>query len=114
MSTPTSPSLSSNKLTASLNAARRGETPSPSTPPSRRPQPSLTTNARKQALREFYNLDKSKSTSSTPELDKPDFDGRAYVDRLVRERDLSTLLSMENDFVQGMNLKNELTKIYGI
>jgi len=107
MSTPTSPSsssspsLSSNKLTASLNAARRGESSSPSTPPSSR-RPQLSATARKQALRDFYNLDKSKTTiHTTIELDKPDFDGRDYVDRVVREKGLGTLLRMENEIVQG-------------
>ena len=95
-----SPSIASNKLTASLHAARRGESPIPSTP-SRRTPGILTPTARKQALRDFYNLDKSKTISSTTDLDREDFDGKHYVDKLVRERNLSTLIMMENDLVQG-------------
>src|SRR5580704_12002925 len=91
-SSPT-PSNSSNKLTVALNAARRGESSS-STPTPRRNQSILTPTARKQALRDFYNLDKSKPSSSTAELDKGDFDGKDYVDKLVRERNLSTLVAM--------------------
>src|ERR1700731_5257369 len=93
---PTSPTPSnpSNKLTASLNAARRGESSIPSTP-TRRTQGILTPTARKQALRDFYNLDKSKPISSTPDLDREDFDGKDYVDKLVREKNLSTLIMME-------------------
>jgi hypothetical protein len=105
MSYPTSPlpasptpSNPSNKLTASLNAARRGESPIPATP--RRTQSNLTPTARKQALREFYNLDKSKLNSSI-DLDKEEFDGKEYVDKLVKERNLATLIVMENDLVQG-------------
>src|SRR5271170_5052499 len=94
-----SPSLPS-KLTSSLQAARRGESPTPSTP-TRRTQGILTPTARKQALRDFYNLDKSKPTSSITDLDREDFDGKDYVDKLVRERNLSTLIMMENDLVQG-------------
>jgi len=106
MSQPTSvtpspsPSVTSSKLTASLNAARRGESSASSTP-IRRTQGNLTPTARKQALRDFYNLDKSKNSSSTSELDKADFDGKDYVDKLVRERNLSTLILMENELVQG-------------
>lgn len=95
-----SPSIASNKLTASLHAARRGESPTPSTP-SRRTQGILTPTARKQALRDFYNLDKSKLVSSATDLDREDFDGKDYVDKLVRERNLSDLIMMENDLVQG-------------
>jgi hypothetical protein len=103
MSTPTSPhpsspSLSSHKLTTTLNAARRGESSAPSTPPLRRP---LSAHSRKQALREFYNLDKSRATNTSVQLDRPDFDGKTYVDKLVKERDLGTLISLENDLVQG-------------
>jgi hypothetical protein len=110
MSQPTSPdpssptpSLASNKLTASLNAARRGASPTPKSPvyPPRRTQSSLTPTARKQALRDFYNLDKSKGQSSTTDLDKDDFNGKDYVDKLVREKSLNTLVAMENDLVQG-------------
>ena len=110
MSLPTSPMTSSptpsnpsNKLTVALNAARRGES-SPSTPTVRRNPAILTPTARKQALRDFYNLDKSKSasSSSTIELDREDFDGKDYVDKVVRERNLSTLIAMENDLVQGI------------
>jgi hypothetical protein len=98
---PTSPTPSnpSNKLTASLNAARRGESPIPSTP-ARRTQSSLTPTARKQALRDFYNLDKAKLNSST-DLDRENFDGKEYVDKLVKERNLATLIVLENDLVQG-------------
>jgi len=95
-----SPSIASNKLTASLHAARRGESPVPSTP-SRRTPGILTPTARKQALRDFYNLDKSKPTPPATDLDREDFDGKDYVDKLVRERNLSTLIMMENDLVQG-------------
>jgi hypothetical protein len=104
MSYPTSPLPTSptppnpNQLTASLNAARRGESPIPATP--RRTQSNLTPTARKQALREFYNLDKSKLNSSI-DLDKEDFDGKEYVDKLVKERNLATLIVLENDLVQG-------------
>ena len=100
-SSPT-PSNPSNKLTVALNAARRGES-SPSTPTPRRNPSILTPTARKQALRDFYNLDKSKpsSSSSTLELDKEDFDGKDYVDKLVRERNLTNLVAMENELVQG-------------
>jgi vacuolar protein sorting-associated protein 51 len=97
-----SPSVASSKLTASLNAARRGE-PSTSSTPIRRGQGNLTPTARKQALRDFYNLDKSKNSSSTSELDKADFDGKDYVDKLVRERNLSALILMENELVQGLS-----------
>jgi len=111
MSLPTSPMASSptpsnpsNKLTVALNAARRGES-SPSTPTVRRNPAILTPTARKQALRDFYNLDKSKSasSSSTIELDREEFDGKDYVDKVVRERNLSTLIAMENDLVQGIS-----------
>jgi hypothetical protein len=110
MSQPTSPLPSSptpsNKLTASLNAARRGESPAPNAPSQpRRTQSSLTPTARKQALRDFYNLDKSKSPTSTSDLDKEDFNGKDYVDKLVKERELSTLVAMENDLVQGYSLE---------
>lgn len=98
-----SPSVASNKLTASLNAARRGES-STSSSPIRRTQGNLTPTARKQALRDFYNLDKSKNSGSTSDLDKADFDGKDYVDKLVRERNLSTLMLMENELVQGLTL----------
>jgi len=94
-----SPSLPS-KLTTSLQAARRGESPTPSAS-TRRTQGILTPTARKQALRDFYNLDKSKPTSSVTDLDREDFDGKDYVDKLVKERNLSTLIMMENDLVQG-------------
>jgi vacuolar protein sorting-associated protein 51 len=97
-----SPSIGSSKLTASLNAARRGESSTSSTS-IRRTQGNLTPTARKQALRDFYNLDKSKNSSSTSELDKADFDGKDYVDKLVRERNLSTLMLMENELVQGLS-----------
>lgn len=94
-STPASPppSTAPSKLTASLNAARRGESPTPT-------RLALTPTARKQALRDFYNLDRSKPLSAT-ELDREEFDGREYVDKLVKEKDLKTLISMENDLVQG-------------
>lgn len=100
-SSPT-PSNPSNRLTVALHAARRGES-GPSTPTPRRNPAILTPTARKQALRDFYNLDKSKpsSSSSTLELDKEDFDGKDYVDKLVRERNLTTLVAMENELVQG-------------
>src|SRR5277367_6465389 len=100
-SSPTSPppSTAPNKLTASLNAARRGESPTPT----RLAQPVLTPTARKQALRDFYNLDRSKPLSAT-ELDREEFDGREYVDKLVKEKDLQTLIAMENDLVQGFRL----------
>jgi len=105
---PTSPSPStvSNKLTASLHAARRGESPTPSTP-TRRTQGILTPTARKQALRDFYNLDKSKqsSSSSTIDLDKEGFDGKDYVDKLVKEKNLNTLIVLENELVQGTSLQ---------
>lgn len=97
-----SPSLPS-KLTTSLQAARRGESPTPSTP-TRRTQGILTPTARKQALRDFYNLDKSKPPSSVTDLDREDFDGKDYVDKLVRERNLATLIMMENDLVQGISV----------
>ena len=97
-SSPSSPAPSTahNRLTASLNAARRGESPTPT----RLAQSVLTPTARKQALRDFYNLDRSKPLSAT-ELDREEFDGREYVDKLVKEKDLKTLISMENDLVQG-------------
>ena len=38
---------------------------------------------------------------STTELDKEDFDGKDYIDKIVRERNLSALIMMENDLVQG-------------
>jgi hypothetical protein len=95
-----SPSIASNKLTASLHAARRGESPIPLTPTRRTPG-ILTPTARKQALRDFYNLDKSKPISSTTDLDREDFDGKDYVNKLVREKNLSTLIMMENNLVQG-------------
>ena len=101
---PSSPSLSSHQLTASLNAARRGESPTPSTPSPRRPHPNLTSTARKQALREFYNLDKSKASGSTTELDKPEFDGKGYADKVVHEKNLRTLIALENELVQGLVL----------
>jgi hypothetical protein len=103
---PTSPTPSnpSNKLTASLNAARRGESPIPSTP-TRRTQSALTPTARKQALRDFYNLDKAKLNSST-DLDRENFDGKEYVDKLVKERNLATLIVLENDLVQGTHVQN--------
>jgi hypothetical protein len=107
-----SPSLPS-KLTSSLQAARRGESPTPSTP-TRRTHGILTPTARKQALRDFYNLDKSKPTSSVTDLDREDFDGKDYVDKLVRERNLTTLIIMENDLVQGdspLLLKTRLTTV---
>jgi hypothetical protein len=110
MSQPTSPLPSSptpsNKLTASLNAARRGEYPTPNSPsqPSRT-KSSLTPTARKQALRDFYNLDKSKPSTSTADLDKDNFNGKDYVDKLVKEKGLSTLVAMENDLVQGYSLE---------
>lgn len=105
-SIPPSPSPSSapSKLTASLSAARRGESPvAPSTPPPRGTQRILTPTARKQALRDFYNLDRTKPLSSSKELDKEHFDGKDYVDKLVKEKNLKTLISMENDLVQGTN-----------
>src|SRR5437762_2460485 len=95
-----SPSIASNKLNASLHAARRGESPTPSTPTRRTPG-ILTPTARKQALRDFYNLDKSKPITSTTDIDRENFDGKDYVDKLVRERNLRTLIMMENDLVQG-------------
>jgi len=64
----------------------------------------LTPTARKQALRDFYNLDRSKPTSSVTDLDREDFDGKDYVDKLVRERNLATLIMMENDLVQGISV----------
>ena len=94
-----SPSVSTHKLTASLNAARRGESPTPSTPTRRTGV--LTPTARKQALRDFYQLDKTRSASIT-DLDREAFDGKDYVDKLVREKNLKELMSMENDIVQGI------------
>ena len=38
-----------------------------------------------------YNLDKSKPASSVIDLDRDDSDGEDYVDKLVKERNLSTL-----------------------
>ena len=100
-----SPSSASTKLAASLNAARYGESPStPSTPTPRRTQGILTPTARKQALRDFYNLDRTKPLSSSTELDKEHFDGKDYVDKLLKEKNLKTLISMENDLVQGTNI----------
>jgi len=96
-----SPSVSTHKLTASLNAARRGESSTPSTP-TRRTGGMLTPTARKQALRNFYNLDKTRSASTT-DLDREGFDGKDYVDKIVREKNLNTLITMENDLVQGMS-----------
>lgn len=96
-----SPSLPSHKLTATLHAARRGESSASSTPTRRTPG-ILTPIARKQALRDFYNLDKSKPITPATDLDREDFNGKDYVDKLLREKNLNTLIMMENDLVQGI------------
>jgi hypothetical protein len=97
-----SPSTAPNKLTASFNAARRGESASTSSTPPRRAQGILTPIARKQALRDFYNLDRTKPLSSSTELDKEGFDGKEYVDKIVKEKNLKILITLENDLVQGI------------
>ena len=104
-SIPPSPSPPSapSKFTASLSAARRGESPVTPSTPTRRTQGILTPTARKQALRDFYNLDRTTPLSSSTELDKEHFDGKDYADKLVKEKNLKTLISMENDLVQGTN-----------
>jgi hypothetical protein len=35
-------------------------------------------------------------------LDKEGFDGKEYVDKLVKEKNLKTLITLENDLVQGI------------
>ena len=98
-STP-SPSRSSSRLAFSLETGGRdGSTTSLAS--ARRNQGILTPTARKQALREFYNLNKHKITSSGTDLDKEEFDGKDYVDKLVKEKNLTALITMENDLVQG-------------
>jgi hypothetical protein len=109
--TSSTPSLPS-KLTESLNAARRGESPTPSTS-NRKNQVVLTPTARKQALRDFYNLDKNRAITST-DLDKEGFNGKDYVDKLVREKNLASLIRMENDLVQGMSFVTLVNQIFGI
>jgi hypothetical protein len=100
-STP-SASRSSSRLALSIEASgRENSTTSLASP--RRTQGTLTPTARKQALREFYKLNKHKSTSSGTDLDKENFDGKDYVDKLVKEKNLTSLITMENDLVQGFS-----------
>jgi hypothetical protein len=63
----------------------------------------LTPIARKQALRDFYSLDRTRQLTST-DLDKEGFDGKDYVDKCVQEKDLTSLLRLENDLVQGITV----------
>jgi vacuolar protein sorting-associated protein 51 len=103
-----SPSLQSSKLTISLNAARRNNAPAESTPSPLRTPPVLTPTARKQALREFYNLDRSRPISTNTDLDRDPFNGKDFVDKLARENGLHALVRMENDLVQEIrNLDGE-------